>query len=33
MNDNVNDLYTKPADVSDDEWNAIDFTDPLMWVC
>ena len=33
MNTNTNDLYTKPADVSDEEWNAIDINDPLMRVC
>jgi len=33
MNNNVNELCTKPADVSDEEWNAIDMHDPLMMVC
>lgn len=25
--------FEKPETMSDEEWYAIDFTDPLMWVC
>lgn len=29
MNNDLNDIYTKPENVTDEEWYAIDISDPL----
>jgi hypothetical protein len=33
MSNDLSNFNSKPADVSEEEWNAIDLNDPLMWVC
>lgn len=33
MTNNDLNQFTKPVDVTEEEWFAIDLNDPLMWVC